>query len=661
MRKSMKQWQVPALGHWTLFWIFLAANSLLAYGSPGFQTALWIALLGLVLPIGLAFLTPAPVEKQDPKPGSAAFPPSWVWIMVALAAAGIRVLQFTSLHFWPSVDDSLNAFYAMDLAENWRWHFFFGSAQVPTAFHWGLALFFKAFGPSLSALRSFPLLLSALASGLAFFAFRTALPRASALFYAMGMAVGFWPLYTGQFCMALILLLVWQTAAFLLLGILAVPRPSPHDRWLSLGLGLVTGAGFFVAIPWPLVALFLGCSVALLARRPDKKGILPHFLFPMFFFLGLFLLAGIREGYGERFRALLVLRSGVDWGYQIPETLSNLTALFWRSFSGSYGPSWGGMFNPLWTSLFFLGLLDRRRASSRPQTLWLLAGLLLFWAPGWASRDFDVFRLFQSLPLMLLAAARGFQTLQEKLPASKRTFFFAVLFLASTFLDFHHLQVQRPIGSSESAHFAHADGILQETFHRNGPGALLLDLRPNLWDKTLHIASYPFNTSLNPALPPERARWTALLVNSGYLPFLQERFPHSQWHFLGPDRILRTGDLFLGIIPEGPSERPDIAKWVEADRYFRSVSLEVLRREPFVSREGIGRLLEEGQGLCREDPFLGSCLSEKLFFARSHEDRTELLALVQEALRRGYPLPFFRQARAELLRKTSSPPEWTRP
>ncbi|HTC19546.1 MAG TPA: hypothetical protein VK859_01765, partial [bacterium] len=359
---------------WMLFSIFLLANGLLAYGSMGFQSGLWVVVMGLALPFFLALfhLPPADDEKTLGKTGGSPEIPAWIWILTAVAGLGIRLYLNFLRAPWPSLDDSVNAYYAAELDRNWTWHFFFGSSQVPALFHWLLALFFKVLGPSLFSMRLFPFLFSALTFTVVWLGGRASGSNLLALFGAMAMGSGFWPLYTGEFCMSPVFFLFLEVVSLLLLAWLQRAALLPRAPQIAFGLGVATGIGFFAAIPWPLVALMIGWAVFRLSRTEKSAKVFVPFLIPASALFLLFIAAAIHENYGERFLHLWVFRSNTQWNGQFFQSLSNLTALFWKSYSPAYGPTWGGMFNPLLGSTFLLGLLEcaRRRRQWFPQ--WLL-------------------------------------------------------------------------------------------------------------------------------------------------------------------------------------------------------------------------------------------------------------------------------------------------
>ncbi len=626
---------------WIYFSIFVFTNSLLSYGNGSFRVNLWLFFLGLVIPMAMAFaskLRPssAPIHQAELLDSI----PTWFCWTICGAALILRIGQLTFWAQWPASDSSLCASYSMELSEKWFWRFFFAHAQNPAVFNWGLAVFYKIFTPGLFPTRLYPLLISALVMGATYWSARTYFSKSLSMFCLMVSATGFWILYAGEFCFPHILALLWQILGLGFLGRLALSA-SPRDVQKNAAfLGLVMGTGFFIGIGWPIVFFGVILALAGLWLPTTSRISFLSFSIPFVTCLLLFLWAGAHEHYGQHLRSLWILKSESASTFKWSDLGSNLTALFWRNLSGGFGPHWGGMWNPLLSSFFFLGLVEFKNVSLSPFLKWLLFGLLIGIAPGFLSSGFDIFRLIHSVPFQAIIAGLGFQRLLEPIPAPQRIRWFLPLFLASTCLDSFHIQTPA-LANLNTENLSKAYDILKNTTRSNGPGFILTDLTPLNWDHSLDLAVYPFNMITNKRIVVSATRWVAILVNQDYLPFLNRRLSDVQWYDLGNDGLGEEGDRFLGVITIQPTNAAICAPWLNADIYFRKVNFEFLNNLPFEPLETLVQKLEQIPLGKNPDPFLESCLCEKVLFLMPENNPSRILPVAQLALERGFNLPLF--------------------
>jgi hypothetical protein len=616
-----------------------------------FQTDLWLGLAGIILPLTLGFFHAKTADKNETPVYQREFlghSSGWIGALILSTGIIVRLLQLGYFSHWPSPDESTVAYYSLKLFEKWDWKVFFGSGQHPPLFNWGLALLFKVLGPSLFSMRLFSVSLSILSVCIAYLTTRRFFPGSYTLFFLFGSALSFWPLYLGQFCFSFILLHLWEIIALGLLLALAQPGTVGKPA-KSLLLGLFTGAGLFVNVAWPLMVLFTAVMVILFSRKERGQNILLPFLVPATILISLFLVVSTRAGYGQHIHHLLIFGTGTDWGRQFFESVSNILSLFWGSASRTYGPTWGGMLNPVLSSMFLLGMLECKRWRSKIYIQWLVLSLLLFWAPGIMTNYFDIFRLTLMIPMILLAAGLGFQALITWSDGNKKWVLIPLILIPSVLLDLHHLQVSSPNNSIEAGEFSKAYDILDRTRRQNGPGRIFLDLRPNLWDKTLVLAAYPFNDAYreNPSLP--KSRWAAVVVNGNYRPFLSIRFPDAQWYDLGQDQLWGSGGLMLAVIPLAPGNQAVLQGWSNANRDFRSAVDRIMDSEPFISTEEIVQILTQTRPGAEPDPFLMSCYCEKMVFSQPLSNDAQRVNLLEDGVKKGYPLPIFLAAENQSL------------
>jgi hypothetical protein len=625
---------------WFYFWPFLAANSLLAYGNLSLQADLWIFVLGLLVPLIAAFNARprSPFTALIRKEFFPSIPP-WFWLAVYGAALFSRICQIAVWPLWPVSDGSAGAHYAVELHEKWFWGFFFGNAQ--TAFYWGLAALYKILTPGLFSTLLYSVLISSLIVGVAYWAARPFFPKSISIFCLMAAATGFWVLYTGEFTFLHILALLWQTICLGYLGRLTEAQTEGASRKYALGLGLFTGSGFFIAIAWPVVAFAIFLALAARCSREAKRPWVLPFLVPALGGAFLFLAAMAHENAWRNFQTLWIMRANTDWGRQWTDTACNITSLFWRNWTGAYGPVWGGMLNPLMASLFFLGLVEFKNIRSSALLKWVLAGLLVGLAPGLLAKSFDVFRMVHSYPFQVLVGGLGFQRLLESLPA-RRVPWLALLFLGiSTSLDLFHIREVSFTLSPNGQNLSKAYETLQKNYAPQAPGFVLTDLMPTTGDQSFDLAVYPFNAAVNPDIPPSRAQWVALVGTEDYVPFLNRRFPGIRWYDLGEDAIWKRGRRVLGVIPIRPQDRPVFMSWREVDLYCRAAIFEFLDQWPLEPPETLVQKLWQAPPEIESDPFLESCRDEKILGTLPFPGPRQLGPLVRQALDKGYPLPLF--------------------
>ena len=647
--------------------IFSGANAFLAYCPANLSVKLWVGLLGLLLPLVLAFRgqsiasskeIPICFSESPPKP------PRWLWIFMTVSAVAIRLGQTQVPGYWPLSDDGLDSFNSIELAKQWSWHFVYGPAQHPPIFFWTLGVYFKIIEPSLRSLFLFPVLCSIAGFVICFFLTRTFFSNFFSFLCCVLMGFSFWPLYLGKYCGFMALFIFWEMAAFYFLCIF-IKRGSAQKNWrIAALLGVWVALGFWVGTAWPVIAMVAGIAVVQKTRQNWKKNkiALGWFLAPVLisgaFYFNFFVLGES----GSHVRGLLAGGKGMDWNRQFLDSVSNLTALFWGcDLQNSYGPVWGGVLNPVFGSFFLIGLLECYRLRKIQFFKWILWALLILILPGFMSRNFDLFRNVQLLPLLLLVSALG---LQLVLSSMKAKGFISLILLAVLFglgLDFQHLWwTYFPKAPEAGSDAPRTNGllkmykILKEENETLGTGAVFFDLQPNVADQTLAIATYPFNSVRNPKLSLRDAKWAALVVNYNYQPFLAERFPGGKWFKIfneAEPELESENKRLLGIVRLKPENAGVVTRWVEADKAFRKVVWLAADTPKNMGRSGVFTGLSEMKGLARGDRLLESLYWEMVFDFHRWENiygdknrpvhyRASREAVVN-ALQLGYPTAYF--------------------
>lgn len=589
-------------------------------------------------------------DKRDPS--KTELIPSSPWLLAVFLGVVFftRFFKLTSLHPWPSSDEALQGYFAVDLLRQWNWRFFYTSGQHPPLLIWLLKWFFQWSNSPFLNLWFLPALLSVLFLFFAYLAARMFFSRSVARLFTCLLATGFWPLSFGRFCVQGTLVPVFEMAAFFLLGWFLNSKGTKAKCFLVLGLGLVVGIGSWTYTSWLVVILFFLCigTWGLLKQTGDSKYV---FLSLMAFFLGAF--PWFRAFFEEKFGGYMVGVSFLSGFFrfkdQVETSLSYLTNLFWGTWKQpvSYGPTWGGMLNPFVCGLFFWGLVElyRNRATTLARFLGLAA--VLFLLPGFLSADHvEMFRIIQLMPLLLLVAALGFESALKQVPIPRRNIVFVVfLSLCLVFDFFRVLQPSLAANSFSSPRVQITEKDenywayqrLAPIAAQMGPGLVFTDFILLTHNHTLHVASFPFNALVNPSLDPSKSRWAAVVTNVHYVPFLLKRFPGSQWQLVTPDAVEDGGSAVV-VFPINSRNRPVFMSWIPVHAYFHRLGIEAenMMNNPVEYQQALAQL-PTGYFRLNGDPFLESCYAEWLAQYHQGSDFNWNIQALQRGLQRGYP------------------------
>ena len=647
---------------WVYFLLFTGANAVLSWAPMGLALRLWVFLMGVLLPLVLAALSMEEAGKKEVPLPRAEFlkAPSRLWWILVLGVAVRLGLAFLPGN-WPTWDDGRFAYYSVELLNRWRWVFLFSPTQHPPLFNWVMPFFYKLVPPSLTALRLYPALYSIGALLLVGAAARRLFSRSFAFLLVFLMAFNFWPLYAGRFCMYMTSLVFWECLTLAALAFWASSSPSRRLWVVPLALGLFVAGGFWVSISWPVAALALSATVALLLRQ-RKKAVwesLVVYLVPVLVSALLFGWLSLRFRNGVHIGQLWAFRRPMDVPRQLMDSASNLTVLFWGcDLQNAYGPVAGGVLNPLEGACFFLGALECWRFRRKPWAVLLASAFLLLLTPGLATKNFDLFRNTQVLPLLLLVTALGAGRALLSISPRSRVWALGLALPCVFFLDLGQTlltyQPKAPgANRPSSSASARAFPLLREEAGREGPGALLFELRPHESDLTLAMATYTFNATVNPQIPGEKVKWLAVIVDADFQPYLERRFTGGKWFDLfdraTPD--LQNANLALGVIPVGAENQAALENWRRADGALRNITWAAANLPEDGDRKGVFKELSRVYPLFKGDPLLESLYWEWVFnfqgWELSYGDRDTAvhfpaaLQAVRNELRLGYPAAIF--------------------
>ena len=633
---------------WMIFGLFCAANSVLSYFTISLEWKFWIALIGLFLPALLA------VRAVQGKRSSLneALQGEWIpkipllaWILLALTALFLRFHQLTTLSEWPLEDEAMNGHYAIELAEKGAWQLTYDFSGMPPLYVWGLGLFFKIFGISLATLWFFPALLSTLAVGFVFAGARLLFSRSFTFLLTGFWAVSFWPLYLGRFSVQGGFLAGWMALTFYCLGIFLRAEGEKARLKSSWILGFCAGVGFYTFTSWSIVAFILTLFVFKLtvgARRGEWGKFLYFFIPEIILFL---ILAWTTLGdRGGHFRYVLQNPLGPGW-----TGLNDTCAMFWGSrlppYLFAYRPFGGGFLNPLLGAFCFWGTVILARAGFSYWKQGIFFFILIL--PGFLTGGLDGHRVVQTMPFLIFTSSLGLASLASTLSQNKRIYFVAAMMLFSSLLDarqlfgvYHSLWTAPKDNwfASKSVERLRAFGILERLNKEQGPGAILSDLVPDIFDQSLSVATYPFNAAQNQKLSKVPCRWAAILINVHYQPYLSGQFPEASWFWLASDCVPPHGGLMLGVLPL-PVSRPEVLnKYIEAEQASHSLTGQVYDNHDWKSSKPILQSLAGLYPLFKGEPFLESCFWEKIAEYDYHDrEYSAQVQALQKALARGIP------------------------
>ena len=636
---------------------------MLSYGPFTGSIQVLLFILGLLLPLGLWAVKTKTTENGKTPFHQREFLPAisaWAWMALAAAALFLRFWKIDSLFLWPTGDEGLIGAAALKLSQKWDWRFFYTVGQNPPAFVWLCAGFFKWIPSSFFDLWGPASLVSALTVIFGVMTVRSFSSKSFALVFGFLLAFSYWPLYLGRRCLPAVtvplgeLLLVFCLARFL-------QSDDSNRIRRAFTLGISAGLQSFTYVAWPVVTLAGGAAflTGILGLRQFKGRVIAGFTSGAALALSPFVLAVLREGYGQHVSNLSLWSGWFHDRNLVSNVLVYLRALFWNLSDQPSGvlSGEGGLFNPLTDSFLFLGSIELLRF--RRQRFFRLAGfvLIFFMLPGFFSLNLQTFRVIQALPLLLGVAALGIGSWLRLLQGTRHWILLAVLLALSTGGDFERLgQPYRDVAQDTGPFLStgkslaryRAFGILEKLEQTEGPGFVLGE-----WDipadRTMEVATYFFNAALDHKLDPGRIRWAALITDQHYRPFLEKRFPQAQWQLLDSD-LPKDSHRMLGVIPVNPEDEAVLRRWAEADRAFRDLNWGIDHIYDRDCLDRINRDILADYPLIQGDPFLESAYWEKAayFYYYDSGHYPEHLRALQLAVGRGYPAAHLYAELAEL-------------
>ncbi len=627
------------------FLIFTLSNFLLSYSRFNLQTKFWICLIGILFPLTLGLLTSIPISTHEKIFFSEEFldrRAKWLGIVLVGLAVSSRFYKLVSLPAWPMWDDALISYFSIRQFQHWTWQLTYTSEKLGPLYFWLQALFFKLCPPSFFSIRLFQEILSTLALPLGWWTLRQFFSNSYSLWGAAFLAIGFWPLYLGQFCSPLSLVVLWQLFCVGLLGLCLKSLKRGPSLVLVFALGLGMGLGIYIWIV-NLVTFFFLASLYLWIYGWNKPTELQT---PACFIFGALLL--ILPIASDVFTNLSAGHVYSHLIFSQPNPLkdqwtlcaSYLSSFLWGSPAKSFcfGPFWGGFLNPIWGSTFLLGLVELFRFRKKPFFYWIIGGLGVSLLPALLSKNLELMRLLPVLPWVVGLTTLGSSHFLMGIPKAGRIPIIIFLFSTSFGLDLYHLwgpyhQWAIPglqSGPYKSPERFNAFKVLET---KEGSGFLLADLVPDIFDQSLFTATYPFNAAVNPSLEPNQVRWTALFINARYQAYLVQHFPECRIYPLSEGFPRADGPLILAWFPLSPLSNPLLNRWLQAHQSLDAI-FSLMPYHTWKSNYGpVLQALKDRWHYFEGDSFLESCFWDKL--ASIEESDNALMDQARQSALRG--------------------------
>lgn len=634
---------------WVYFFFFLAANALISYAPLSFEIKIVLGLLGIGLPLYVAFRTSPPPARQE-KPAylieSLSSPAPWLWTLGLIALLVLRFDKLETLFRWPTLDEGWNGILAIQLSQHWTWRFFYTFGQAPPLPVWSAALLFKLGAPPALALWLPSALVSLATVPMGYFAARQFFSKSFSLICGGLLAFSYWPLFIGRFCHQGIWLPLWvELVLFAWGGFLKAKGDGAQRKW-AVGLGLALGFGSFTFTPWiaPAGFFFLTMAWGILAGTKKSWGNFSWLCGALLVGLIPFLLAVSREGYGQH---ILSLSPWGGWFHHFDffwNLFRYFAVLVWTSLDPepAYTPLWGGFLNPLLDAFFFIGIIEMFRLRRLRLVQWMAAAFLVFLLPGALSPNLETFRVAQVMPLLLFITALGISSLLGKFPSKNRLVFFGLLLAFTGILDFNLMAAPYRDPEAHPENFGRPLKSLERyracEVLKSLPGHFLIF--PDFEEGSYNDPTLTVMTRDSEGIPAKTDRY-AVFMNVHYKPFIQKRYPSAGWYDLSGGLMEPDGDNTLALFQE-PSgiSNPDSYlpyHWYLPHEVFRQADL--LRFSQTKADFGsVLQVLESAYPLVKGDPFL-----ESVFWDKRAAYEYEALNYGQQlfsyrmAVARGYP------------------------
>ena len=261
-------------------------------------------------------------------------------------------------------------------------------------------------------------------------------------------------------------------------------------------------------------------------------------------------------------------------------------------------------------------------------------------APAALTKDLEMYRIIQILPLLLLLTYAGFHLLISSLPREFKAMALVVLIGSSVSLDSYNLFIACAEGAvSENAwKFKSKESfdsypVLSQTAAQLGPGFIPTELMAEPNDQSLYVATYSFNTALNQKLSDANPKWVGLISDSFFRGYLTNKFPRAEWKPI-PDTLndSTTPQLGLLIIPVNGKINKIMEKWSSINFNFRKTTYQMLNHVAGYPLQSVLDFFFKGYALVRHDPYLEYCFWQRIMKYELKADDSDALFLVNQPI-----------------------------
>ncbi|HEY5039159.1 MAG TPA: glycosyltransferase family 39 protein [bacterium] len=610
---------------------------------------MWIGLLGLVLPLG-AGLKVALDQRSQKKPAfpldkNLFTPPRWLWAFFILLLLFTRFYRLTTLPPWLLADEGNFLTIGMDLARHWNWKLLWGFTQNEPLFFWVLGFYFKFLNPSLFSIRFFPAIISLATILAAYWAARSFFSKFTSFFFCALIAFSFWELTLSRLCMCVVLIPLFQFLCFGCLGRLLKPDERTK-KWMWLGgLSLFAGFGFYIWTTWVSVWFCLAFILFIYYFFKDRKN---RVFFWIFFSVTVLmdtplLIERLSPG-GMTHISQVVSFSNLGSFFQC------LTELLWNgSFDIVFDSKWGGSFNPVMDSLIFIGLLYLAQSASRLFIVCVSICLIFSILPAAATNVGEWHRMMALPPFLTIFAALGITSLMPPKGKPMRLAMAVLVLLCSFGLDafnyacfYCDIKSGPPLQQWRTQVYSHAYQIIKSQSEKTGPLYVFSEFNLDYDDKTLNAVDYPFEAIQNPTLSVLKPRYSVLLTDIDFAPYLIKNFPGMTYELLssqGPYPGVRPF-LALFLIPTDSMPAETLKEWLEADQVYRKVNINIKNMHPLESWGDFLKQFSFLENQFKGDRFLRSIYWEKTaFFNLVMNNYPDAERAYENAIHLGYPAP----------------------
>ncbi len=242
----------------------------------------------------------------------------------------------------------------------------------------------------------------------AYWAARSYFSQGTAFIFAWFMGFSFWEMTLSRFFMPVGLAPLFQCLCIGGLGFfLKSDRATSRWRYFIFTLG-VASLGFYALSSWLVIWLSVALVLGMEAYfRDNKKKIFFHLFLVL---TPLLVFPMIKVRFFET-SGLEHFRESFSWDFW-KSAVSYGVNLFWDGRSSfPFGSDWGGMLNPILTSLILIGFFYAARTLSAFQLACSMGSFILSLLPGLLTQNLELYRLNQSFPFFMFAATLGIQSL----------------------------------------------------------------------------------------------------------------------------------------------------------------------------------------------------------------------------------------------------------